>query len=124
MSQWTHVVGAIRIDGVGPFTEDHIKELRDVIGPVSTFDSPKPTSLPCGTEGSLEYIVHQYCDADSNGFPWVVVPIWGDLRDYNTSKPIIGWFESLMPKLEDRWLVRDAVLKIEVEGEEPVVVQR
>lgn len=121
MSVWTHVTGAIRLDGL-PNVHDKftIEKIREVLGNTCTFDSlygeAKACNVPCGSEGSIQYHIHEY----GTGLPWVVVTIWGDLRDYENVKEIEEWFLGVCRK----WgLVRQGIIEIEVEGKESVVVR-
>lgn len=112
MSIWTHVVGCIRVDGLPSFG-NKVSELEDIIGPMCLWDSwNEASTLPKGSEGGLQYKVIEY----GTGLPWVVIPIWGDLRnfEYEQIETIKKWWNELMPRLD----VRDAVLRIETEGHE------
>lgn len=89
MSTWTHVVGTIRVDGI-PGGEENLD-----------------STLPAGSEGSLRYSINEY----GGGLPWVIITIWGDLRDYdiNDAEEIKVWWKELLPKFD---IVRDAVLLV------------
>ena len=70
MSQWTHVNGNIRFDylpispGLGI-----IEELKSVFGEIISYDhvgffgenheSCPSSNIPCGSEGSIEYDIHE-----------------------------------------------------------------
>lgn len=108
MSTWTHVVGAFRIDSIPGISKISLSDVSDVIGPMDLFDSPNDKStLPCGSEGSLQYTVHQY----GGGLPWVVVTVWGDLRDFDSDDhdALRLWWADLLAKLPT---IRDAVLSV------------
>ncbi len=106
MSIWTHVVGSIRMDGIPGILPESCKErLLKVLGPMDTFNEPNDAStLPRGSEGSLRYEIIEY----GTGLPWVIIPIWGDLRSYEDLPAIEKWFDDLLEKLGG--MVRDAVL--------------
>jgi hypothetical protein len=119
MSIWTHVVGNILVDGFpklnGNYTIEHIKKL---IGPTNLYHENNPEStLPSGSEGSLNYRIIEY----GTGLPWLSIPIWGDLRDfeYEDVGQIEVWFDDLLGKLDT---IRGAVLCIETEGQKPIIL--
>lgn len=122
MSEWTHINGIIRFDGV-VFDENSselLHKLEGILGHTCRYDSPKEDwdacTVPCGSEGSLQYLIHEY----ATGLPWCVVAIWGDLRDYSNVQEITDWFN----KVCKEWVcVRQGIIEIEVEGKESVVVQ-
>ena len=115
MSIWTHVVGCIRVDGIKELGASKINILK-IIGPMSLWDKWDDSSiLPSGSEGSLQYELIEY----SEGLPWLSIPIWGDLRDFDDPGEIETWWNELLPKLG---FVRDAVLLITVEGKSPIVL--
>jgi hypothetical protein len=111
MSIWTHVVGCVRVDGLPGIVPKCTKEaIRETIGPMSLFDDWNDKSkLPSGSEGSLHYEIIEY----DFGLPWIAIPFWGDLRDFDNPDEIKKWWSELLPKLG---MIRDAVLRVEVEG--------
>jgi hypothetical protein len=123
MSAWTSVVGCIRVDGVclpeeGPAP---LERVRTILGPICTFESLlenedpyKNLKLPCGSEGSLQYQIIEY----GTGMPWLCIPIWGDLRDFQDAKAIQAWWENLLKELG---YIRDAVLTINT-GDYPITL--
>lgn len=122
MSQWTHVTGGIRFDGVvmDGNRSMMLKGLKEILGRTCNWDSPSEDwtacNVPCGSEGSLQYHIHEY----DKGLPWAVVVIWGDLRDYSDVKAISNWFENVCIG----WpLIRQAILEIEVDGQETCVLR-
>jgi hypothetical protein len=125
MSQWTHVVGCIRVDGM-PDLGANINEIKKVLGPISTYDHfIDYTPLPTGEEGSLQYSLIEY----DTGACWLAIPIWGDLRGYTSediTKELIPWWNNLMKKLDDSKqhfaYIRDAVLHVYAEGEVPIIL--
>lgn len=124
MSTWTHVVGAIRFDGIPKSTvrsfQIHAID-RTMKGEIEVTDRghivplASQRKIPCGSEGPLQYHIHQY----ATGLPWVVVPIWGDLRDYDNANEIKEWFSATCKSYP---LVRDGVLHIQVSTNAPVIV--
>jgi len=126
MGIWTHVVGCIRLDQMGiilggshPLT---VKSVEEILGPICTFHNwYDSTRLPCGSEGSLQYRVIKYREP---GLPWVAIPIWGDLRSYDNIYEIKNWWKDILKSFEPAF-VRDACLKIEVDGRKrPVILYR
>jgi hypothetical protein len=115
MSAWTHVVGCIRVDGIS-FLGVSVQKLEQVLGPICTFENWRDDStLPRGSEGGLQYRVIEY----DKGLPWVSIPIWGDLRDFDSADEIEKWWNETLPKLG---MIRDAVLHIQVEMQEPKIL--
>lgn len=122
MSVWTHVAGIVRVDGIVCFSEI---DFDKVFGKECSWGSDKDTwndadlnpddYMPMGSEGSLEKSV--WINPDTYCMARYTVSIFGDLRDYDDSKAIIEWFENSCDKVT----VRQAVLTIEVEGQEPIV---
>lgn len=116
MSQWTHVAGLVRLDGIGFLKgwtpEDEKRELEKVLA---------SSSLPLGSEGPLQYQV-QITFPESHLCRGHIA-LWGDLRDYDDVKEIRKWLEGLisnfsfshyLPK-ESPFHIRDAVMSIDVE---------
>lgn len=130
MSQWTHVAGIIRVDGVGNLIglthEDEKGRLEELLGHTANYDSPREDwdkcNVPCGSEGSIQYKVEMTGKPDD-----VVrghVSICGDLRDYENVKEIENWFRGVLEKIHDvkgasaqryPFIIRDAVMSIDVE---------
>lgn len=120
MSIWTHVVGCIRVDNI-PAIKPNARALVDAaLGPMCTYDDWRDDStLPQGSEGGLQYRVIEY----STGVPWVAIPVWGDLRDYEDATAIRKWWDETLPKLAKAGiLIRDAIMQVRVEGQEPIVL--
>src|SRR3990167_5577525 len=114
MSIWTHVVGCIRVDGI-PDLGARIHTIEKILGPICTFDNWNDASiLPRGSEGGLQYRIIEY----HTGLPWIVIPVWGDLRDFDDTETIKAWWDEILLKLQ--W-IRDAVLRVQVEGREPLI---
>lgn len=126
MSVWTHVAGIVRVDGIVCFGDiDFDFDFDKVFGKECLWDSDKDIwddadlnpddYMPMGSEGSLEKSV--WINPDAYCMARYTVSVFGDLRDYDDSKAIIEWFKNSCDKVA----VRQAVLTIEVEGEEPIV---
>ena len=124
MSIWTHVAAIIRIDsirvpGMGPQSKE---ELEEVLGPVAMFGSSNEDwnscTLPCGSEGSLQYAIWE--NKDENCLAAFTVSVFGDLRDYEETKPIEKWFNAFCSKFP---LIRQAICIVEVEYGETKVFQ-
>ena len=115
MSIWTHVVGAFRIDG-GPILSSRLSQIERVLGPISSFEHPTGCKLPLGSEGSLQYRIVEY----DTGLPWAIVSVWGDLRDYDDIEEIKRWWAETLSSFP---LIRDGILRVQVEGLKPVVLQ-
>ena len=105
MSQWTHVNCSIRYDMVP--LPGAIDELTPDLGRTARYDDDDTScDVPCGSEGSLQYITHVY----DNGLPWMIAAIWGDLRDYDDVDEIVAYLERIT---KDK-MVRSGVALIEV----------
>lgn len=119
MSQWTHVCGCIRVDclRLSPeYTKAEKEKLEKVLGNIVNYgDESYETTIPCGSEGSLQYKILE--NPEENSIAAFVVPVWGDLRDYGSTEEIKEWFESVLSNL----FIRNAVIAIEVEYGKSVV---
>lgn len=120
MSQWTHVAGIFRVDALiinEEVQKETIKEIKGLLGKIVDFgdDDDWNTLLPCGSEGSLKYEVIP--NPSLNSLSAFTIPVWGDLRDYDNVDEIISWFEGVCRNL---W-IRQAIIEIDVEGQDPVV---
>lgn len=125
MSIWTHVAAIIRIDsikgfGIGPQSKE---ELEKALGPVAEFDGTdeewNACTLPCGSEGSLQYVIWE--NEDEHCISAFTVSIFGDLRDYYETESIEKWFNEFCGKFPG--LIRQAVCLAEVEYGETKVFQ-
>ena len=115
MSIWTHVVGNIRVDGI-PNVNCSVDDIKAKLGKICTFEHwEDDVNLPCGSEGSLQYDVIEY----DYGMPWITIPIWGDLRDFNDTEMIKSWWRNT---LKDIGIIRDAVLLLYIDRNIPVVL--
>jgi len=102
MSLWTNVNGSIRLNYL-PYEDETLEE---ILGKIVLYNSEnQSTTLPCGSEGSLEYKIIETTDYRGRvNDPYILV--YGDLRDYEDSLYIENWFKRIVAKLS----VREAVL--------------
>lgn len=110
MSNWTHVAGIIRVDGIAR------QDFDKIIGKECLWDSPievwedaeaNPDKyLPMGSEGSLEKSIWE--NPDKECLASYTISIFGDLRDHHSTKDIIEWFKE---KCKLLW-VRNAVITV------------
>lgn len=115
MSNWTHVAGIVRVDGL---RRDDYREktIRDIFGKHFDYNDPDEVRddaynhpeeyLPFGSEGCLDIDVLE--NPDKHSVAAYVVVIHGDLRDHDSSKCIIEWFKTCV---ENLW-VRQAVITV------------
>lgn len=122
MSQWTHVSGSIRVDGM-PQIGMLIPRWPLVLGRQSTriydgvgqtYDSGGPASeIPKGSEGTLQYEVIEA----GHGLVWKTIAVWGDLRDYGEDperdiQHIQDWLQRVIGRLP---MIRSAELVVSIE---------
>ncbi len=110
MSNWTHVAGIIRVDGIADLDFD------EEIGKECLWESPKEVwddaeknpdkYLPMGSEGSLQKSI--WINPNGNCLARYTISIFGDLRDHHSTSEIIEWFKG---KCEPLW-VRNAVITV------------
>lgn len=108
MSNWTHVAGIIRVDGLG------FVDFDKLLGKECLWESPEEVwddmrnnpddYLPMGSEGSLQKSV--WINPNEHSLAAYTVSIFGDLRDHNSAKEIVDWFKK---KCEGLW-IRNAVI--------------
>lgn len=138
MSQWTHVGGVIRIDGIpslaGLNQEQEKAEIQKMLGNTCSYDDDESKwdacNVPCGSEGSLQHS-YSFVGHDDVGKGFIAsssltrsaIGIWGDLRDYDDEQEIINWFKGILAKFQPNhpenkglFSIREALLSIEVEG--------
>jgi len=128
MSQWTHVCGCIRYDALRihknmPFST--IEEIKALIGNPVSFDDPlekwNACKVPCGSEGSIQFLFWE--NPILNYVAAFTVAVFGDLRDFGPEDipKIEQWFNRVtnQPNL----MVRSAILLIEAEGFDPIVLR-
>lgn len=120
MSNWTHVAGIIRVDGLRCL-DDVLGDpnFDEIIGKECLWESPKEIwddaddnpdkYLPMGSEGSLQKSI--WINPDKDCMDSYTISIFGDLRDHDNVKEIIDWFKEKCKKL---W-VRNAVITVENE---------
>lgn len=125
MSSWAHVVGCLRIDGIARMGARR-SAVEDILGPIAHYDSDDATydkcTLPMGSEGSMEYAITEY----DTGLRWIAISIWGDLRDVSSVDSIVAWWGALLDTFRNAApnpiLIRDGVLRVEIEGSDPVIL--
>ena len=110
MSNWTHVAGIIRVDGIAE------QDFDEIIGKECLWGSPSyvwedaetnpDKYLPMGSEGSLHKSIWE--NPNKNCLASYTVSIFGDLRDHDSTKEIIDWFKKICKKV---W-VRNAVITV------------
>ena len=131
MSTWAHVYGIILIDGIpgnetDPLAHFTVTRIQNILGPIAKWNdlmrdtnSQKACKLPMGSEGSLEYRIIEY----DRGFPWLSIPIWGDLRDVDEFDYIKNWWETLIKEFNEKnYPIRGAVMKIDIEGQPSLIL--
>lgn len=121
MSVWTHVTGNIRYDGLAGIQRNVTKEaLKGMLGKTwvweDDIDAMDACTVPEGSEGSIQYIITEY----DKGLPWATVSVYGDLRDYDDVKELTDWFTKVT--VDSGYMIRDAILRISVEGGEMVAL--
>jgi len=154
MSQWTHVAGIIRLDNLGAgiirlstvrkneiIKQAVVKALGNMCNYDSGAEAREHCTVPCGSEGSLQYKVFPYSDSDedTHALSWGYAVIWADLRDFGSEDvpEIENWFQKSLAKLmkpegfnpaeqmgmieeaEDMlsvFLIREAILSVDVES--------
>lgn len=110
MSNWTHVAGIIRVDGMAE------QDFDEIIGKECLWGSPREVwedvrknpnkYLPMGSEGSLHKSIWE--NPDKSCLASYTISIFGDLRDHYSTSEIIDWFKS---KCKELW-VRNAVITV------------
>ena len=117
MSNWTHVVGTIRIDCLrGLYEYEDKPNFDEIFGKECRWiddnsiwndaeENPQ-NFLPMGSEGSLHKIVWE--NPDKSHIQSYMVTVFGDLRDHDEPDDIIKWFKEICSKL---W-VRNAVIEV------------
>ncbi len=118
MSQWTHVCGLIRYDDMRMADVALREQYEAALGKTVDWDDPheswKACDVPHGSEGSVHWKLDE--NPDRSAVYAYTVSLWGDLRDYDDVAEIRKWFERCV--LNDHFLVRQAVLDVEVENRE------
>lgn len=110
MSQWTHVAGIIRFDGL--FLGEELFPQPD-LGKTCHYDSQQEDwdlcNVPCGSEGSLQHSLHTNPDEASMA-RWVA-SFWGDLRDYSNEREIVDYFNRMVKER----MIRQGCFTVDVE---------
>ena len=126
MSQWTHVGGYIRIDGIimPPITFNlYESKIKDAFGKIIDYDHMgEETIIPCGSEGSLRYQIIRQCGDDDSCLAALGVVIWGDLRSYDNVKAIFNWIVNATKQPYCN-VIRQAVIQVEVESQGSYIIQ-
>lgn len=115
MSQWTHVNAHIRVDAIPEYHKgfDLGKkavapiDINDDVGYKKFGEDFENCTVPCGSEGSLDYRV----DIVGSGLVFANVAIWGDLRDYDNEEEIKEW---LIKNFQNE-MIRSSLIEIYVE---------
>ena len=110
MSIWTHVAGIIRVDDIR--FENPMPDFEHILGKQISYeelDRDENTSLPCGSEGTLQYDIAT--NPDISSLDSYTISIHGDLRDYDDIDEIVKWFKDVISNV----YARQAIIKIECE---------
>jgi hypothetical protein len=116
MSQWTHVVGAIRFDAL--ITERHEVELTEI-----RIRNVLNANVPTGSEGPIEFgfLRSGYFEAKPghptcSSLDFGIAYFWGDLRDYEDVDEIQAWVTGAVATLQGHGIcVRQMVVQVDVE---------
>jgi hypothetical protein len=112
MSQWAHVNGSIRIDGItGLLPNPDFKSMFRTCNYEDPEDKWKACNVPKGSEGSLKINIWQ--NPDDSCMARFTINIFGDLRDYENKDEIKNWFTDICTKHD--LMIRDAVLTCDIE---------
>lgn len=119
MSQWTHVHGCIRFDclrRLGVSDKRFKKIIENLLGKIVQFDDVSyETTLPCGSEGSLQYAIWQ--NPNVSHIAAYNVQVFGDLRDYGEAEVhlIEKWIRDIIVNSKDVISIRDLCIGVNVE---------
>ena len=121
MSQWTHINGSIRLDGL--YFDQAIDKIPLALGPTCTYDDCEDIwnaaikfGTPCGGEGSMQHKFVPY--GEGNHLALGQIMIWGDLRDKGeeTVEEVFAWVNKIQNNLKDiGFHFRNCIIEIEVE---------
>lgn len=132
MSQWTHVAGIIRVDGIdqpknaplflGHQTKDWLeREGMSFEESNQHWDDAQNSGIPMGSEGSLKW--KWSTEGRESSMYKGNYYIWGDLRDFNDPKIILEWLSKKVKELDNiGYFLRQLSVNIWVEGEEPYTI--
>ncbi len=121
------------------------KALGNICNYSSSSEEARECNVPSGNEGSLQYRAYPNSDGDEHSMSWGYVAIWGDLRGFGAAEAtgIEDWFQKSLFRLREpegfgaseclgvarrldyalaAFLIRDAVLSIEVGGKPKIVL--
>jgi hypothetical protein len=127
MSRWTHIAGAVRIDGFIGLkkgdTDASIKRgIERALGKVVTYDSPdslwrsKAKKTPMGSEGGVRYD-YTVTAKDGSSMSRGLISIDGDLRDFGGNPDditsIVDWLNNLTEKDDRKFFIRQGVVEVE-----------
>ena len=121
MSVWAHVAGVVRIDDIR-FDNNNPPDFDKIFGAEFDYEELSDANyyfgkmMPCGSEGTLHKSV--YINPDCSHISSYTVSIFGDLRDFYSSKEIIDWFTDCLKNLA----VRQASILVEIERDDSVFV--
>lgn len=120
MSQWTHVAGCIRVDGLELIGEDVEGDIKSAFGTSCTYEDLMNgndyCTIPCGSEGSVQYRIEK--TGQPNWVAWGGIYIWGDLRSYNNVDEIYNWIKNACSKLS----IRQCSVLVEVESDKRYLI--
>lgn len=122
MSQWAHINGSIRLDGL-VFDKEVLNKITPAIGQTCGHDSSdeqwkaaEDFGTPCGSEGSMQHKFVLYDTGNSLSLGQIMV--WGDLRDKGeeTAQEVFEWVKKIQTNLKKLGLCfRNCTIEVEVE---------
>lgn len=116
MSQWTHVNASIRFDEINREDLPTEKELGKICRwEDEDFSHWGNSTLPCGSEGSLEYAI--IANPDIHCIAAMAVVFFGDLRDYNNANEILKYFG----KITEGRMIRSGILEVDIENNNTLI---
>lgn len=105
MSQWTHVIGAIRYDGL-----QRQEGMEHHPGLFVGHDVPR------GSEGPIE--VDIWVNPSKAHLAAYCVTFWGDLRDYTNVDELVEYFD----RISKGRFVRSGVIRIDVDCQRTLIL--
>ena len=123
MSYWSHVSGCIRLNHIKEFRKLTNEDFEHFFGKIITFDDLEndngfDTHIAMGSEGSLGWTVVE--NPDDNCMAAFDILVTGDLRDVESSTPVIEWLKKVVELLDTEMpnvvnpSIRDLVIKMYV----------